>query len=172
MSSAFLTQAFIAFTHVRTTESLRLVREHIPDVQVVVAGDIPPEEEERSCRRLYAQMLNLAISDWVQHQNSLKPEKRRWAQDAYHWLFEENKDSLEWAYRTQTKMLCTSFLAICELLYLDPEQTRAKIRKLTKEDLRRVAHSEHEHESEEEHVPIPRALAMDFPYVSDPLFDE
>lgn len=95
-------------------------------------GTLEPHSEAAACRTLLLEILRRAAYDWVLYRHSRKLPHRQLAEDAYHWLFVEPADYE--VRRTQGKDL-TSFLSICEILDLRPEEVRTRVRQLTERDI-------------------------------------
>lgn len=99
-----------------------------------------PYESSR-CKALLLEVLRRAAHDWVLYRSHARLTNREIAQDAYEWLFEEDEEHLSWRERANavftledTEMVgvrnITSFLAICEVLDLDPEVVRTRVRQM------------------------------------------
>ncbi len=122
---------------------------HVPKPVVAV----PEEEEERSawepsspyessrCKALLLEVLRRAAHDWVLYRSHSKLQNREIAQDAFEWLFEEDEDHVSWRERATAVFTLdatevtgvrniTSFLSICEVLELDPETVRTRVRQM------------------------------------------
>jgi hypothetical protein len=135
--------------HVRI---VRKVNDHPPAPKLV--EPIHEEEEEpRSawepsspfessrCKALLLEVLRRAAHDWVLYRSHSKLANREIAQDAYEWLFEEDEDHVSWRQRSSAVFMIdegeakgvrniTSFLSICEVLELDPEVVRTRVRQM------------------------------------------
>jgi len=83
------------------------------------------------CKALLLEVIRRASHDWVLYRTSGVMPKRKLAEDAYIWLFQEEPGHGAWAERTANRKDFTSFLSICELLDLDPEAVRKRVRTLT-----------------------------------------
>jgi hypothetical protein len=169
MHSAFLAEAFLATQHAAPAVFKTFLKCFPSPPVAIPIVRLPPEEEEQRCRGLLAAILHLAIREWVQYKGSVHPEKARWADDARHWLFVEDTNSLEWRYRQETGMQMTSFIAICQELGLNPTVVREKVKKLTREDLRKVV-SNSDSDDDGDAVSLPSSLLGDI-VEFDPLFD-
>lgn len=96
--------------------------------------------EASKCRALLLEVVRRAAHDWVLYRNTRKPE-RAYALDAYVWLFEEGpaEDGKpahpNWELRQREGDPLLAFLTICELLDLDPETVRRRIRAMTIRDI-------------------------------------
>lgn len=100
-----------------------------------------PQESSR-CKALLLEVLRRAAHDWVLYRSHRRLLNRECAQDAYHWLFEEDETHLSARERAQAifslddegevtgARTITSFLSICEILDLDPETVRARVRQM------------------------------------------
>lgn len=76
-------------------------------------------QQGRGAKGLLAAIVRRAIYDWVLYRESIDNRKRKRAEDAYHWLFEEPLDGI------------TSFPYICAILDFDIHVCRNYIRKFT-----------------------------------------
>lgn len=83
------------------------------------------------CKALLLEVIRRASHDWVLYRTSGVMAKRKLAEDAYVWLFQEEPGHGAWAERAANRKDFTSFLSICELLDLDPEAVRKRVRSLT-----------------------------------------
>lgn len=91
--------------------------------------------EASACRALLLEIVRRAAFDWVLYRSSSKLINKQLAEGAYHWLFIEEPDSATWAIRRSSGKEITGFVAICELLDLDPDKVRERIRLLTKKQI-------------------------------------
>lgn len=91
--------------------------------------------EASACRALLLEVIRRASFDWVLYRSSSKLGYRKIAEGAYHWLFVEVPDTKQWDLRKKNGKELTGFCAICDLLELDPEKVRSKVRTLTKQDI-------------------------------------
>lgn len=124
-----------------------------PPKAVVAPESKVEEEEERSawepsspyessrCKALLLEVLRRAAHDWVLYRSHSKLANREIAQDAFEWLFEEDEDHVSWRQRSSATFMIddgeatgvrniTSFLSICEVLELDPEVVRTRVRQM------------------------------------------
>ena len=76
-------------------------------------------------------VIKQAAHDWLLYRSSTKILDVVRARDAFTWLFCEKPGHPNWARRIDEGTELWSFLSICELLGLDPEQARTFIKKLT-----------------------------------------
>lgn len=94
------------------------------------------------CKALLLEILRRAAHDWVLYRSHRKLMNREIAQDAYAWLFEEDEEHPSWKERASESYLfgkepitgvkcITSFLAICDILELDPEVVRTRVKEMT-----------------------------------------
>lgn len=90
--------------------------------------------EASKCRALLLEVVRRAAHDWVLYRSTRRPE-RVYARNAYVWLFEEEPGHPWWEVRQREGEPLLAFLNICELLDLDPEYVRARIRKMTIRDI-------------------------------------
>lgn len=100
-----------------------------------------PYESSR-CKALLLEVLRRAAHDWVLYRSHARLANREIAQDAYEWLFEEDEEHVSWRERSTAVFTLddgeevtgvrniTSFLSICEVLELDPETVRARVRQM------------------------------------------
>jgi hypothetical protein len=91
--------------------------------------------EASACRALLLEVVRRAAFDWVLYRSSSKLINKQLAEGAYHWLFIEEPDSATWAVRRKNGKEITGFCAICDLLDLDPDKVRERIRLLTKKEI-------------------------------------
>lgn len=83
------------------------------------------------CRALLLEVIRRAAHDWVLYRTHDRLHLRQIAEDAYIWLFEESPTH-PWArIRVLSDNRLTSFLTICEILDLDPEFVRERVRGMT-----------------------------------------
>lgn len=92
-------------------------------------------EEIHGCRGLYLEVIQRAASDWVIYRNSSRLKEKRLAEASYVWLFEEKPGHPDYEMRKGISKLM-SFLSICSLLDLEPEEVRNRIRELTPKDIK------------------------------------
>jgi hypothetical protein len=90
--------------------------------------------EASKCRALLLEVIRRAAHDWVLYRSTRRPE-RVYARSAYVWLFEEKPGHPWWELRQKEGEPLLAFLNICEMLDLDPEYVRARIRKMTIRDI-------------------------------------
>lgn len=91
--------------------------------------------EASACRALLLEIVRRAAFDWVLYRSSSKLVNKQLAEGAYHWLFIEEPDSSTWSIRRKNGKEITGFVAICELLDLDPDKVRDRIKLLTKKQI-------------------------------------
>lgn len=103
----------------------------------LLRGIRPQESPDNpsACRALLLEIIRRAAYDWVLYRTSSKLGNRQLAESAYHWLFVEDRWSSSWSIRERNEKGITGFLAICDILELDPEQVRRRVRKLTPVDI-------------------------------------
>ncbi len=143
--------ACVERTRSALTEQLVMLPEVLnPPTHVVtpetVAADIEIEEDwepelgesvmaASRCRALLLEVIRRAAHDWVLYRNTRKPE-RAYAMDAYVWLFEEREGHKNWEARKQEEGgTLMAFETICEMLDLDPEFVRRRVRAMTVKDI-------------------------------------
>lgn len=85
------------------------------------------QQEVVGCKALLLEIIRRASYDWVLYRQSSRIPQKRLAEDAYHWLFVEETSEE----RKASGKHLTGFVAICDLLDLDPEMVRARVRTLT-----------------------------------------
>jgi hypothetical protein len=88
-------------------------------------------QEVEGCRGLMLELIRRAAFDWVLYRSSTRLLQRQLADQAFEWLFVEASGHPSWALRVREEKVSTSFLVVCEQLGLDPETSRAHIKKLT-----------------------------------------
>lgn len=88
-----------------------------------------------NCRVLLLEIVRRAAYDWVLYRNSRRLENRKLANDAYTWLFVEGPGHPHWKQRKTDGYDAFSFISICELLGLDLEEVRARLRTITTRDI-------------------------------------
>lgn len=94
-----------------------------------------PVMEASSCRALLLEVVRRAAYDWVLYRQSSKLQNKVLAESAFHWLFVEEPGSSAWSQRRRGEKELTAFLSICDVIGLDPERVRARIRQLTERDI-------------------------------------
>lgn len=80
-------------------------------------------------RALWAKVIIRAIFDWVSYRDSLRLQQRKLAESAEIWLFQRSE-------------LFNSFENICGLLDIAPERVRERARKMTKEEVAKIEHTD------------------------------
>lgn len=93
--------------------------------------EVNPVSEASACRAVLLEIVRRAAYDWVLYRNSSKLQKRQLADSAYQWLFIEERDSSTWRQRVGNGKELTAFIAICEVLELDPRMVRTTVRGMT-----------------------------------------
>ena len=91
--------------------------------------------ESSACRALLLEIIRRAAFDWVLYRSSSKLCNRQLAENAHHWLFVEDSESITWTLRKKNGKELTGFITICELLEIDPERVRSKVRTMTERDI-------------------------------------
>lgn len=120
-----------------------------PEPSVVEAVAEEGEEEEEDyfdslideapqCRALLLEIVRRAANDWVLYRMSSNLHNRKLAEDAYTWLFEEDEDHKNWREREAAGKQLTSFLSICNMVDIDPEIIRTRVRQMTIKDIMSV----------------------------------
>lgn len=106
------------------------------DLRVNLYGVEPSQALESSaCRALLLEIIRRASYDWVLYRTSSKLPNRQLAEGAYAWLFSEEPDSPTGALRRKNGKELTGFVAICDLLEIDAEKVRDKVRTMTVRDI-------------------------------------
>ena len=97
----------------------------LPDI------DYDPLKQASCCRALLLEIIRRAAYDWVLYRLSSDLANKRLAEDAFEWLFVESHESKAARERVTSDKTLTSFLSICEMMDMDPEKVRDRIRMLT-----------------------------------------
>jgi len=106
------------------------------DLRVNLYGVEPSQALESSaCRALLLEVIRRAAFDWVLYRTSSKLPNRQLAESAYFWLFVEEPESTVGALRRKNGKELTGFVSICDLLEIDPEQLRSRVRLMTERDI-------------------------------------
>lgn len=116
-------------------EVFKMLSPLVPDAEDETEIELFHPEEIHGCRGLYLEVIQRAASDWVIYRHSSRLKEKRLAETSYIWLFEEQPGHPDYEMRQGISKLM-SFLSICSLLDLDPEEVRAKIRQLTPKDIK------------------------------------
>lgn len=95
-------------------------------------------QEIQGSKSLLLEILRRASYDWVLYRTSRRKLNRDLAESAYRWLFLEGPQTVEGRERRKSGKHMTSFLSICELLDLDANAVRRRIRELTPKNIRSV----------------------------------
>jgi hypothetical protein len=125
------------------------------------------------CRALLLEVIRRAAYDWVLYNGTRRPERMH-ARDAHTWLFEEEPGHPAWEARQRAGEPLLSFLSICEVLDLDPETVRARIRSMTVQDIMTAGRPAERRrfrqtrEGVEDHA---APVELDFVSLDDPSFD-
>ena len=92
-----------------------------------------PEErlDDGRCRALLLEIIRRAAHDWVLYRTSQRLHLRQVAEEAYTWLFEEDEGHPRWRDRQKDGYTITAFVTICELLDLDPDYVRRRVKEMT-----------------------------------------
>jgi hypothetical protein len=102
------------------------------------AWDPDPVEtkiEATRCRALLLTIIQRAMHDWVMYRTSSKVVMRQLAENAYIWLFEEKPGHPWWERRKREGYTITGFLAICEVMEVDPDFVRYRAKRLTPQEI-------------------------------------
>lgn len=106
------------------------------DLRANLYGVEPSQALESSaCRALLLEIIRRASYDWVLYRTSSKLPNRLLADSAFHWLFVEEPVSATGELRQRNGKALTGFVNICDLLEIDPEKVRAKVRTMTTRDI-------------------------------------
>lgn len=146
--------------------------------QVVEVSEWDPEPHDAvmdasRCRALLLEVVRRAAYDWVLYSNTRRQE-RQFAQSAHIWLFEEEPGHPVWEARQRVGEPLLSFLSICELLDLDPETVRDRIRGMTTQDIMTAGRPaerrrpRHQRDGVEDHS---APIELDLVSLDDPGFD-
>jgi hypothetical protein len=79
--------------------------------------------------RMWAAVVRRAVVDWVLYREHTAAKLRKLGQDADKWLFDDIDNSA-------TEI--ASFLAVCDILDVDPGIIRERIKRLSEEDARKL----------------------------------
>lgn len=115
------------------------VQQPVGEVDEVPPSAWDPDEPSFSIegvRTLLTDVIRRAAHDWVLYRISSRMEQQALAHDAYVWLFEEDENHPWAAVRKRDGTELMSFLNICQILDVDPDYARDKIRKLTPRDVK------------------------------------
>ncbi len=82
-------------------------------------------------KALLIELVKRTAFDWVLYRDNRSMEKKKIAEEAYIWLFLENESHYHWQIREADGKAITSFISICDILDMDPDRIRSKIRTLT-----------------------------------------
>ena len=91
--------------------------------------------ESTRCKALLLEIVKRAIHDWVLYRTHSELIKATFAKEAYTWLFEEDEDHPDFKTRKKLGDTITSFVVICEVTDLRPEELRRHIRTLKVSDV-------------------------------------
>ena len=95
-------------------------------------------EEAFGCRVLLMEIIRRAVYDWVLYRNNRRFNNRKFAHDAFVWLFLEEPGHPSWRLREKEGHNFFSFIVICEVLGLDVAQVRQSLRKITPQDVQNI----------------------------------
>jgi hypothetical protein len=87
------------------------------------------------CKALLLEVVMRAIRDWILYRSHTEITKATHARDAYEWLFLEDEDHPSFRERTRMGYTLTSFVVICEINDLEPDELRRHIRTLKVSDI-------------------------------------
>lgn len=144
--------AQVSDSFARTEAALYVELERLPGLIRRGDVDVPEERPESAfdptphdaimmasrCRALLLEVIKRAAHDWVLYRNTRKRQELILAEDAYLWLFEEKPGHPRWELRRREGEPFMAFLNICELMDLEPEMVRRRVRKLTRREIERA----------------------------------
>lgn len=96
------------------------------------------KQEVSGCKALLLEIIRRAAYDWVLYRGSSSIRLRKIAEDAFTWLFTEEPGHHLWEERQKAGDHFTSFFSLCELLELDPDIVRDRVKQLTIKDILNV----------------------------------
>lgn len=96
------------------------------------------QQEINGCKSLLLEVIRRAAYDWVLYRTSTRLPQKKLAEQAYHWLFQEDPEDIEWHERVESGKIVTAFTSICSALDLPPETVRAHVKKLTPKNVMSV----------------------------------
>lgn len=91
--------------------------------------------EATRCRALLLTVIQRAMHDWVMYRTHKRIHMRQLAEEAYIWLFEEKPGHPWWEKRKKDGYITTAFLAICEIMEVDPDFVRYRAKRLTPQEI-------------------------------------
>lgn len=126
----------------------------LEELVVESAWDPEPLYEASHCKALLMEIILRAAHDWVLYRQHRKRDLKALAEQAFTWLFEEEPGHPAWSTRERAlfqveteagqtlvevgSRRLTSFLSICEICSLDPEDVRQRAREMTVESIMRT----------------------------------
>jgi hypothetical protein len=122
------------------------------------------------CRALLLEIIRRAAHDWILYRMHDRLHLRQVAEDAYIWLFKEGPRHPWTRVRETHGSTITSFLTICELLDLDPEFVRRKIRGMTVQQIMtagRPAEHRHRRRRDREEMYVEHSTEVDLDGLGD-----
>lgn len=138
-----------------------------PQVLVESVWDPEPAEaqmESSRARALLLELIRRAAHDWVLYRTSRRMDQRELAQEAFAWLFEERPGHASWEQRRSEGRELTAFLTICELLELDPDFVRDRVRKMTPHGIKMAGRPAENRHRKGVEVPYYVEHEVDVPY--------
>jgi hypothetical protein len=114
---------------------VRPVEEELPETSAWDPDPIEAKIEATRCRALLLTVIQRAMHDWVMYRTHAKVSLRQLAEDAYIWLFEEKPGHPWWYRRKADGYTLTGFLAICEVMDVDPDFVRQRAKRLTPREI-------------------------------------
>jgi hypothetical protein len=81
------------------------------------------------------EVMRRAAHDWILYRHSTRLAQRQIAEEAFIWLFKEKPGDRNWVERALNGKEMTSFLGICEVIGVDPDQVRHYIKRLTVKEI-------------------------------------
>ena len=91
--------------------------------------------EASRCQALLLEIMRRSISDWVLYRTTSRLPQKRYAEEAFIWLFVEDQKHPLFRERELHKCTITSFEVICELNDLEPDVVRRHIRTMNVSDV-------------------------------------
>lgn len=86
--------------------------------------------EAEGAKSLLLEIVRRAAYDWVLYKDSVRPEQKALAEEAFSWLFLEEGHP-DFVLRKKERKEFTSFLSICDALDMDAHRVRSYICRLT-----------------------------------------
>lgn len=130
---------------------------------------IEAQIEAERCRALLLTVIQRAMHDWVMYRAHKRMHMRQLAEEAYIWLFEEGPGHPWWEERRRQGYTITAFLAICEIMEVDPDFVRYRAKRLTPQEIMTSGRpAERRHRSSEPVNYIEHSTSVDFDDIDRP----